>query len=303
MALVKKRKSSLLRRREYYGYFFILPLIIGVLFIFIPNLYHTLQYSVSSLELGKKGYDAAFEGFSQYKAAFTKDANFVPYLVTELKSFLTDVPVITIFSMFIAVLLNGKFHGRTAARLIFFIPVILSTGIISSIESSTDLLANVEAGMTSSDTSLVSGLSNMLLQMNLPKFIIDIIGSAISGIYSVVQRSGMQIFILLTGLQQIPNSLYEAAQVEGCNGWESFWKITFPMMGPHIRISIVYTIVDLTSRTDTVLAKYINLLAFRSNMFSLGTAMYVIYLLIVLVIVAIVLFVLNRFIKYNGEVG
>lgn len=303
MALVKKRKSSLLRRREYYGYFFILPLIIGVLFIFIPNLYHTLQYSVSSLELGKKGYDATFEGFSQYKAAFTKDANFVPYLVTELKSFLTDVPVITIFSMFIAVLLNGKFHGRTAARLIFFIPVILSTGIISSIESSTDLLANVEAGMTSSDTSLVSGLSNMLLQMNLPKFIIDIIGSAISGIYSVVQRSGMQIFILLTGLQQIPNSLYEAAQVEGCNGWESFWKITFPMMGPHIRISIVYTIVDLTSRTDTVLAKYINLLAFRSNMFSLGTAMYVIYLLIVLVIVAIVLFVLNRFIKYNGEVG
>ena len=303
MALEKKRKSSLIRRREYYGYFFILPLIIGVLFIFIPNLYHTLQYSVSSLELGKKGYDAAFEGFSQYKAAFTKDANFVPYLVTELKSFLTDVPVITIFSMFIAVLLNGKFHGRTAARLIFFIPVILSTGIISSIESSTDLLANVEAGMTSSDTSLVSGLSNMLLQMNLPKFIIDIIGSAISGIYSVVQRSGMQIFILLTGLQQIPNSLYEAAQVEGCNGWESFWKITFPMMGPHIRISIVYTIVDLTSRTDTVLAKYINLLAFRSNMFSLGTAMYVIYLLIVLVIVAIVLFVLNRFIKYNGEVG
>ena len=303
MALVKKRKSSLIRRREYYGYFFILPLIIGVLFIFIPNLYHTLQYSVSSLELGKKGYDATFEGFSQYKAAFTKDANFVPYLVTELKSFLTDGPVITIFSMFIAVLLNGKFHGRTAARLIFFIPVILSTGIISSIESSTDLLANVEAGMTSSDTSLVSGLSNMLLQMNLPKFIIDIIGSAISGIYSVVQRSGMQIFILLTGLQQIPNSLYEAAQVEGCNGWESFWKITFPMMGPHIRISIVYTIVDLTSRTDTVLAKYINLLAFRSNMFSLGTAMYVIYLLIVLVIVAIVLFVLNRFIKYNGEVG
>ena len=303
MALVKKRKSSLIRRREYYGYFFILPLIIGVLFIFIPNLYHTLQYSVSSLELGKKGYDATFEGFSQYKAAFTKDANFVPYLVTELKSFLTDVPVITIFSMFIAVLLNGKFHGRTAARLIFFIPVILSTGIISSIESSTDLLANVEAGMTSSDTSLVSGLSNMLLQMNLPKFIIDIIGSAISGIYSVVQRSGMQIFILLSGLQQIPNSLYEAAQVEGCNGWESFWKITFPMMGPHIRISIVYTIVDLTSRTDTVLAKYINLLAFRSNMFSLGTAMYVIYLLIVLVIVAIVLFVLNRFIKYNGEVG
>ena len=303
MALVKKRKSSLIRRREYYGYFFILPLIIGVLFIFIPNLYHTLQYSVSSLELGKKGYDATFEGFSQYKAAFTKDANFVPYLVTELKSFLTDVPVITIFSMFIAVLLNGKFHGRTAARLIFFIPVILSTGIISSIESSTDLLANVEAGMTSSDTSLVSGLSNMLLQMNLPKFIIDIIGSAISGIYSVVQRSGMQIFILLTGLQQIPNSLYEAAQVEGCNGWESFWKITFPMMGPHIRISIVYTIVDLTSRTDTVLAKYINLLAFRSNMFSLGTAMYVIYLLIVLGIVAIVLFVLNRFIKYNGEVG
>ncbi|MBE6809698.1 MAG: sugar ABC transporter permease [Ruminococcaceae bacterium] len=303
MALVKKGKSNLLRKRGYYGYFFILPLIIGVLFVFIPNLYHTFQYSVSSLELGKTGYDATFEGFSQYKAAFTKDANFVPYLVNELKSFLTDVPVITIFSMFIAVLLNGRFRGRTIARLIFFIPVILSTGIISSIEANTDLLANVESNMASSETSLVSGLSNMLLQMNLPDFIIDIIDSAISGIYSVVQRSGMQIFILLTGLQEIPPSLYEAAEVEGCNGWESFWKITFPMMGPHIRISIVYTIVDLTSRTDTVLAEYINLLAFRSNMFSLGTAMYVIYLLIVLIMVGIVLYVLNRFIKYNGEVG
>ncbi len=299
-----KKKSTLLRRRGYYGYFFILPLVIGVLLIFIPNLFHTFQYSVSELEMGERGYNATFEGFGQYVGAFREDAYFVPHLLSELKGFLTNVPIITIFSMFIAVLLNGQFRGRGIARLVFFVPVILSTGIIASVEAGTELLANVEAGaLGETETSLVTGISDMLLQMQLPDFLIKLINSAITGIYDVVQRSGMQIFILLTGLQEIPPSLYEAANVEGCNGWSSFWKITFPMMGPHIRISIVYTIVDLTSRTDTVLAEYINMIAFRSNMFSLGTAMYMIYMLIVLAIVAVVLLILNRFIKYNGEVN
>ena len=152
-------------------------------------------------------------------------------------------------------------------------------------------------------TSLATGLSTMLASIQFPKFIMNIIESAITGIYDVVQSSGMQIFILLTGLQEIPPSLYEAAEVEGCNKWEEFWKITFPMVGPQIRVSIIYTIVDITARSDSILVTYINRLAFRQDMFSLGTAMYMIYMFAVLFIVVVVLFVLNKFIKYNGEVS
>ena len=141
----------------------------------------------------------------------------------------------------------------------------------------------------------------MLMSIRLPKAVMDVIGGAITGIYHVVQSSGMQIFILLTGLQSIPASLYEAAEAEGCNRWSAFWKITFPMIGPQIRVAAVYTIVDLTARSDSILVNYINRLAFRSNMFSLGTAMYVIYLLCVSAIVALVLLIMSRMIRYNGE--
>lgn len=303
---IKTRRSSLLKKRGYYGYFFIFPLILGVLLIFIPNLFTTMQYSVSELELGNAGYTAHFVGFKEYYNAWKTDAYFVPYLVTTLKDLVVDVPVITIFSMFIAVLLSTQFRGRGIARLIFFIPVILSTGIISTVESSTDILNIVESGeqmVQSETTSLAAGVSTMLASIQFPKAIMDIIESAITGIYNVVQSSGMQIFILLAGLQEIPASLYEAAEVEGCNKWEEFWKITFPMVGPQIRVSIIYTIVDITARSDSILVTYINRLAFRQDMFSLGTAMYMIYMVAVLFIVVVVLLVLNKFIKYNGEVS
>ena len=304
MAVGNKSKSKLLRRKGYYGYFFILPLIIGTLLIFIPNIYHTFQYSVSTLEVTEKGYSATFSGFDEYVNAFKTDAYFTPYLVSNIKEFVINVPVIVIFATFISVLLNGEFKGRGIARIIFFIPVILSTGIISTVENSTDILNTVEAGrdvVASGSSSLAEGLSNLLMQINLPDFLMDVIESSISGIYNIVQQSGMQIFILLTALQDVPPSLYEAAMVEGCNKWESFWKITFPMIGPQIRVAAIYTIVDLTAKSDSVLMEYINRLAFRSNMFSLGTAMYMIYLACVLLIVLIVLGILNGLIKYNGE--
>jgi len=305
MAAVKrKRKSRLARRRGYYGYFFIFPLILGVALLFIPNLIDTFRYSVSDLEMSGHGYTATFAGFGEYKNAFQTDPYFVPYLLSNLKDFVTNVPVIVIFSTFVAVLLNSRFRGRGVARLIFFIPVILSTGIISTVENSTNIIGTVEAGREAvgeEGTTLAQGLSTLLMSIQLPKAVMDVIGGAITGIYHVVQSSGMQIFILLTGLQSIPPSLYEAAEVEGCNRWSAFWKITFPMLGPHIRVAVIYTIVDLTARSDSVLVEYINRLAFRSNMFSLGTAMYVIYLLCVTAVVAVVLLLLNRMIRYNGE--
>lgn len=293
----KKNGSSLSRRRANLGYLFILPLIIGVVFVFIPNLVQTFRFSLNDIQLGTEKYTLSPVGWEYFQQALTKDAQFIRYLVASLGDFFTRVPVVLIFSLFIASILNTKFRGRGLARMIFFIPVILATGIVASVEKTSGII-----GIMETDRTLVTGLedqsvevSRLLTSINLPDALIGVIESAIEGIYTIVQSSGMQIFIFLAGLQEIPGSLYDAAQVEGCNRWELFWKITFPMISPQIVVCTVYTIIDLYSSVDSDLIVYVNSLAYSQNMFGLATAMYVLYLLCLAVLVGIVLAVLSRF--------
>ena len=144
-------------------------------------------------------------------------------------------------------------------------------------------------------------IATLLTQINLPSQLIELIGGAIAGLYDIVKSSGMQIYILLAGMQEISPSLYEAAEVEGCNKWEFFWKITFPMIGAQIKVCVVYTIIDILADDQGTLVEYINGLAFRNNMYAQGTAMYVIYLGCIAVVIGIVLALLQKMIRYQGE--
>ena len=296
--------SALLRRRNRVGYFFIFPLILGVLLVFIPNLIQTFQFSLSKIEIGN-GYTLHYEGIGHYIDAWTKDPSFVRFLLQSLGKLATTVPVLVIFSLFIATLLNQKFHGRTLARAVFFVPVILATGIISAVEiydSNLDFLSTVGADrvvQTGAETDAMQGLQidKLLTSMNFSPALISIVTGAVSGIYTIVKQSGMQIFIWRAGLQEIPTSLYEAAKVEGCNKWELFWKITFPMISPQIAVCVVYTIVDSYSSSDGQLFSYIQKLAFGQQQYELATAMYISYLLCLSVFIGLVFFILSRFIR------
>ena len=251
------------------------------------------------MNLVSNGYKLSPVGWKYYDYALTGDPQFLPLLGTTLKTFGLQVPVIVIFSLVIANMLNMDFPGRGVARVVFFIPVILSTGIIAQIENSTGFIDLVENNRT-----LVTGIesvgmeiSQLLTSINFSDALIDIIEAAIANIYDIVQSSGMQIFILLAALREIPSSLYEAAAVEGCNKWELFWKITIPMISPQIVICTVYTIIDQFASVDNDLFTYIHGLAFASNQFGLANAMYVIYLLCLAVLVAVIMFVLLRFVR------
>ena len=300
----KRRTSTLMGRRNRIGYFYIFPLILGVLLIFIPNLVQTARFSVSQIQIGDSGYTLDYKGFTNYITAFTKDPFFVRYALTSLGTLATSVPVLVIFSLFIATLLNQKFRGRLLARAIFFVPVILSTGIISAVETldggNLDFLAAVGSGrLQTGTTGTVQGLQidSLLLSMDFSPTLISIVTGAVSGIYSIVQQSGMQIFILLAALQEIPTPLYEAARVEGCNSWEVFWKITFPMIGPQLAVCVVYTIIDSYSRSDGSLFAYLNSLAFGQNQYELATAMYLAYLACLAVFIGLVFFLLSKMVR------
>ena len=144
--MIRPKKARLLQRRAMSGYLFALPLIVGLVLVFIPNLVQTFRFAVNDIRLGTDGYTLSSVGFRYFREAFDTDPNFVPYLIASLRSFVTDIPIILVFSLFIASVLNTEFRGRVAARIIFFIPVILATGVIAAVENASDILGIVEDG-------------------------------------------------------------------------------------------------------------------------------------------------------------
>ena len=293
---MKKSKASLFENRARFGYLFTLPVIIGIVLIFIPNIIQTFRYSVSNIDTGA-GFSLSFSGFSKYKEAFSSDPRFVPLLIANLKNLLISVPVILIYSLFISTLLNQKFHGRVIARIIFFIPVILATGVLSNVDSQVMYYTGagqvIDTGISSAGAGF-GDISSLLTSMNFPKVLSDIVSNSVSNIYNIASSSGLQIYIFLAGLQEIPASVYEAASIEGCSKWELFWKITFPMIAPQIAINAVYTIA-ISATEENELLKYSNNLAFGENQYSLATAMNIVYLAALGVFVAAVLLITKKF--------
>jgi len=300
--LKKKKGLSLKRKQAAAGYVFIITLLIGVVLVFIPSLIKTIQFSLNEINITGEGYTMTYRGIEYYIAALTEDANFLPMLRQSLTSLLVDMVVILVFSLFISSILNQKFKGRVIARIIFFIPVILSTGVIVEADSSIlGFIENTAVDMGNTvDLSEFMQFTELLTSLNFSDTLIKIIVGAVSGIYDVVCASGIQIFILLAGLQEISPSLYEAASVEGCSGWESFWKITFPMISPQIAVAVIYTIVDACSQNSTLFT-YMHEVAFNRNQFGLSTAMSIIYLACLGVIITIVFIILGKFIKHQSQ--
>lgn len=275
-----KVKKSVIQRRNRMGYVFTLPFIIGIFVFFIPEMFNLFRFSLSEITVlsGGQGYDLEFVGLSYYIKALMEDAQFNRLLFSLIGTVLVQTPVILIFSLVVASILNQKFKGRTIARMIFFIPVIVSSGVIAYV------LNNWVSIMTVSDigdalsTAESSGIRMILDQIDIGQGLIQIVVSAAEGLNKVIRSAGMQIYILLAALQEIPDSLYEAAKVEGCSAWECFWRITIPSIVPQIIICAVYTLIDIFTATDTEIYQYISNIEFVNNEFSFAAAMNVLYL-------------------------
>ena len=207
-----------------------------------------------------------------------------------------------------AVLLNQKMAGRAAFRAIFFLPVVLSTGIMESIEAQNILgtymgeTSGIDDGSGSSAASeIVSAMdiemlfANMKVGQELVTYVVQIINN----IYAIVNRSGVQMLIFLAGLQSISPAIYEACKIDGATGWETFWKITFPMISPMILVNAVYTIIDsFTTESNTVMS-YIAGITAGTDGEVISTAMAWIYFLIVVLILAAVAGIMSMYVFYQ----
>ena len=305
----KKRKvASLDKKKARAGWVFVLPFVIGFVLVYLPIIWNSIFMSFHSLHIVTGGgYTLEFVGLENYSDALFEDPLFVQTLIQGLKELAFDVPAILIFSLFMAVLLNQKMAGRAVFRAIFFIPVILSTGIMESIEGQ-NILGTMMEGSDSIDGSEKSAASEIVsvmdierlfYSMKIGKELVEYVVKMINEIYDIVNRSGVQMLIFLAGLQSISPAIYEACRIDGCTSWETFWKITFPMISPMILVNAVYTIIDSFTTDSNSVMKYINQVYQGSDGQVLSSAMAWMYFLIVMLILAAVAGIFSAFVFYQ----
>ena len=203
-----------------------------------------------------------------------------------------------------AVLLNQKMAGRAVFRAIFFVPVILSTGVMESIETQNIMgemgESSINTGAETATDSIVSVMDVQILFSNLMigQGLATYVAQLINNIFAIVNRSGVQMLIFLAGLQSISPAIYESCQIDGASTWETFWKITFPMISPMILVNAVYTIIDsFTTKSNITMAFIDGAKSGASQV--VGDAMSWMYFLIVMVILAAIAGLLSAFVFYQ----
>ncbi len=263
----KKNKLTLLQKRGLTGILFVLPWVVGFIIFYVRSLIMTGQFAFNELTIDavNGGYQLTPVGWENFRYAFQVHGSFKQILTSSVGNMLIDVPLIIFFSLFMAMLLNKKFPGRAVVRAIFFLPVILNSGAITAaMELSEQMMsggissqaAEVTATVGSTMALDIDYLINMFMNLGLPASLLDYIVAAVARINDIIVASGIQIVIFIAALQSIPGSMYEVAKIEGATGYETFWKVTFPMVMPHIITNVVYTIVDSFTESEVVTLAY-----------------------------------------------
>ena len=229
-------------------------------------------------------------------------------LTEGIKQLVLDIPCIVLFSLFIAIILNQKIAGRALFRAIFFIPVIISTGIMAEIDAGnafTNTMTSTSGmgavGATSAQDKIVSAMDiealfeNMMIGTEITGYVTSLVNS----IFDIINRCGVQMLIFLSALQSISPAIYESCSIDGASGWETFWKITLPMVSPQILVNTIYTVIDSFTAGDNEIMKYITEVNGKLNGDELSSAMAWMYFLIVIVLVAFVSLILGSFVFYS----
>lgn len=302
-----KQKSKLQSKYQPIAYIFVAPLILGLVTFFIHVLTVSLQFSFATVKTGDTSYELTYVLFDNYKYAFLTDTQFVRRMITSLTELVTNTPIILIFSLFIAVLLNQNMPGRTFFRAVFFLPVIVATGIIADADANNTVLqvltnsSSIDMG-TASEASFLSSesINEFFSSLNFSPTLIGYVTSAVDNIIDIIDKSGVQIIIFLAGLQSISPSIYEYAKTEGATGWDIFWKITVPLISPIMLVNLFYTVVDFTTGVNSVLS-YVKNLSFTNAKFGEASAMAWIFLFAVIILLSITVGIILLIIKRNNR--
>jgi len=283
-----RRNDAVLRKVE--GSLFIAPWVIGFLVFVAFPLVYSLYMSFNQVRITVTGVQTSWVGVQYYREILLADGGLLyDDLFPFLREALVMIPIIIVFSLMIAILLNLRFAGRAAFRVIFFLPVIFASGqIIGEFIAQGEGSLNVIASL---------GMDDRLARY-LPDAWAGPIGKVIGSFVLVLWYSGVQILIFLAGRQTITGSVYEAARIDGADPWSTFWKITLPGMAPFIFLNVIYTIVDLfTYPSNPIISKV------TTENYGVSSALAWIYFGIVLLFIALAFAIYARTIKSMSPRG
>lgn len=290
----KTKKKGLENLKSRYGLMFISPWIIGLLLFFLFPIGQSIYYSFSSIQLSSNGIITSFLGLDNYDFIMNKHPLYLSALVESLASMAYTLPAILVVSLVLALILNNKFAGRTFFRCLYFLPVIIASGVVVDLLFSVTSSDISSVGVDASVSANMVDFTEIIAKLELPVQISKYISVVMDEIVNIIWGTGVQIILFISGLQSIPDLLYEVAKVEGCTKWEEFWFITLPMLSRVMVLVIVYTVVALlTAKSNPLMELLIKTL---SNLeYGTGAAMAWLYFLIVGVALGIIMYLIDRF--------
>lgn len=290
-------------RRSIAGYIFISPFIVGVFLIFSYALLSSILFACSNISINQNGYFLKYVGLDHFKEILLVHATYNRSLVNSLRSTVINVPLVVLFSFFMAIMLNQKFRGRSLVRVLFFTPVILSTGVLQKIDNFSEIQGGLSGSTVSTTITQSAGffdLSSFLLSLDIAPKAVIYINNAVESIYEIINLSGLQMLVFLMALQSISPSLYEASSIEGATTWDNMWKITFPMVSPYILTVSVYTIIDsFTSYNNPVMQEIQRVSQGSMLNYSQLSAMALIYFVLMSVLLLVITFILSKTVFYQ----
>lgn len=237
----KPRRSLRPRTRSTItGTLFFLPWLIGFFAITAYPLVYSLVICFNQVQIKPGAIELKPVGWEYFRQAFAVDTEYPTKLLASLASVLLGTPLVVVFSLVIALLLNRRFRGRTVYRIVFFLPVVIMSGPVMS-----ELMTESSAMSINMD---IMGLRSILMELDYgwARILLTFLNSFVR----ILWFCGVQIIVFLAGLQKIDRNMYEAAAIDGATAWEAFWKITLPHLRPIILLNAIYTIIEMGTAAD-----------------------------------------------------
>lgn len=289
-----KKTGSIEKRNRRNGFLFTLPWAIGVLIFFIFPMFQSIYFSFADVNVTTLGFSTKFVGFKNFVYALFESPQYVENLVDSLMEFSYKIPIILILSFIIAVVLNGKFSGRTFFRSVYFIPVIFAGSIAMTFLGGNETIEEMGQVTQSAYLDGLIDFEKIFLQMGIPTETTKFIFGYIDQIFDLVWDSGVQIVLFISGLQSIPEQLYEVSKVEGASKWEEFWYITVPMLGNTIVLTVIYTVIDFCVSTDNKVVSQAYTMLLQQQIYGKSSAMLWLFFAIVGIIISALFILFNR---------
>lgn len=298
------RPGYLARHEERAAYLFLSPWLIGLLVFWIGPMVASIIVSMTDWYIIS---DPVWVGLANYQEMFTKDRQFVNSLLVTLKYTAMSLPLYLAAGLGLSLLLNLKLPGMNIFRTILFVPSVLSGVAVAILWVS---LLNPDVGAVNYVLREI-GIANPPRWLGSPTWAIP--SMVIVGLWGV----GGGAIIYLSGLQNIPPQLYEAAKVDGAGPWQRFLHITWPMLTPTMLYVLLTSLIGAFQVFDVAyilggtqggvggsLRFYLLYLwqqAFRSGRMGYASALAWVLVVMAAVIILVLFRTSSRWVYYENE--